>query len=1198
MFAQSDILYPEALNMKFTTFCATVMSATVCALTSSTLAGGGAIAWGWNNAGQTNVPNSAYSNVTAITGGYEHTTVIKNSGVLAWGNNTYGQTNVPGAASSGVTKIAAGAYHSLALTGGSLVAWGYNAQGQCTFPTSTPNSSISAIAAGSYHSLIVRNGTVFAFGWNSYGQCNLGGTGTGSGVTSVAGGYGHSAALKASAVLAWGDNFYGQRTIPTTATFNITAIACGADHTIALNSSGNVIAWGNNSYGQCLGTNSPGSPITTTANGTAVKINGVTLTGVTAIAGGTDHTVALKNGVALAWGTNTNGQCSIPTSATSGVTAIGAGEYHTVAVGVEIIDPCDIDGNGTPNADEPGPSTTSWLFPNITSTFENPANWSAGIPGYNTTAKITGNPQIEFGCDNSVKTLELSTGSSNWYPGMSLNLNSHSLTVYGGRIAFAPGAGSYQPYSVNISGPYSNIYNGAPNDTLPLIFESDHATWNINYTSIYSNRIELATIGSSQIDVKLNNSVLNTRAISKGAATGGSRHIELLNSSIEDFETGLTFGDGIWLSLGSVMDGEYDYAQNLIRANAVFQPGSFLDAWGNLSFSGSASFGGQLDLHAFPSEYHGRSKITVQGPSFNYGAGSSAGDFASMNVYGNNFNQPTCPPPQCAAEGLITLQLSNGNYNGLASIGGPLFIYNTDGSIPAEGNLYTLISLDPNYQGAFDPNNNKFTSIRWVGQPLPNGLTFEQVLTQNALQLLCKRAAIVEPAPSNTTNLANIPIAAASADFTSDGRDDVVNLIVGSSNSVQIMKDFGDGTFTQLRTFALPIAEIPNAIAAGNVQDSSMPEIAVTSTVSGVGFVTLYNATGTVIWRRQLDNSERPTCVCTLSPNIANNVPGKVAVGIEKTSAFTTESSFATTSGSLKTMTATTTTDTPLAGVPRTVRGTDVNGDDFDDATTTGEPSTTTALSPTTGGFIQPVTMTANGPQSQSPQWLNYVPVSIAIGDIDHDGVKDIFAACKDIPAAVPASTRPVACFLSGSISPSSGLYTMSSPTGISVGRPVQGKAITLVQRSDGYSLAVASTDGVNDSVDVLEINTFANGGITVGAQTQIATGGGVISLLTLLDTSRQKFATVRNVVSGFASKDARSSKIASMRGESGFTTNAVIESTGYLEFAYGDINHDGQIDSADLGDMLSQFGLPGNSDLNGDGNTDSADLGVWLGLL
>ena len=90
--------------MKITTICATVMSATVCALTSSTLAGGGALAWGYNFFGQTNVPNTAYSNVTAITGGYRHTIAIKNSGVLAWGSNDWGQTSVPNAALSGVTK--------------------------------------------------------------------------------------------------------------------------------------------------------------------------------------------------------------------------------------------------------------------------------------------------------------------------------------------------------------------------------------------------------------------------------------------------------------------------------------------------------------------------------------------------------------------------------------------------------------------------------------------------------------------------------------------------------------------------------------------------------------------------------------------------------------------------------------------------------------------------------------------------------------------------------------------------------------------------------------------------------------------------------------------------------------------------------------------------------------------------------------
>ena len=1164
--------------MKITTICATVMSATVCALTSNTLAGGGALAWGFNGSGQTNVPNTANSNVTAITGGNQHTLAIKNSGVLAWGSNNYGQTNVPNVASSGVTNIAAGEYHSLALKSGSLFAWGYNGNGQCNFPTSTPNSSISAIAAGSFHSLIVRNGTVFAFGSNDFGQCSLAGTQTGSGVTSVAGGYAHSAALKVGKVLAWGDNSRGQLNIPTTATTGITAIACGLDYIIALNSSGNVIAWGYNIYGECLGTNSAGAAITTATTGTAVKINGVTLTGVTAIAGGFNHTVALTNtGAVLAWGRNLEGQCTIPTPATSGVTAIGAGQDHTVAVDA-IIDPCDVDGNGTPNAYEPGPSTTSWLFPNITSTFEIPTNWSAGIPGYNTDAKISGNPQIEFGCDNSVKTLELSTNSTDSSPGMSLNLNSHTLTVFGGQMQFNPGAGTYMPYSVNINGGF--IYT-SPTGGFPLRFESDHATWNINGTQLYSPSTELATIASSQIDVKLNNSTLNTAAITRGDLTDGSRHIELLNSSIHDFASGLTFGDGISLSLGSIMAGENDYAQNSIVSSGgsgvVFQPGSLLDAWGNLSFVGKASFGGQIDLHTFPSTSHGRSKITVQGQSFNYGAGSSASAFAVMNVYGDNFNQPTCSPPECADEGLITLQLNSiGNYNSLASIGGPLFIHNSDGSIPAEGNLYTLISMDPTYPGgAFDPNNNKFSTVRWVGQPLQNGLTFEQVLSSDKLQLQCVRAPNVEPAPTTTTNLANVPFASASGDFTNDGRDDVVNLILGSSNSVQIMKDMGDGTFTQLRTFTLPAGDTPNAIAVGNATGDAALEIAVTSVQNGVGFVGLYSATGTQIWKNQLGYNELPTCVCILNPYTINgtSMQGQVVLGTDNSGGNVNTPYAFVISGGLKNVSGngTSSQNTPLIGVPRTVSGADIDPDDAPDVTTSGNAPA--AFTGSSLGFIQQVKYQANGPQVGTPLMLSYVPVSIAIADIDGDGVKDICAACNSIPSEIPASTRPVACFSRGSISPASGVFTMSPPTGISVGLPVQGKAVALVQRNGGFSLAVASTDGVNDSVDVIELNTFANGSLSIGNQTQISTGGNVIGLHTLLDQGTQKFAAIRNVT--------------------GFTSSAVIESTGYVELIYGDFDGSGIVDSGDVGYMLLSYGEAGITDLDGSGTTDSGDVGL-----
>lgn len=50
-------------------------------------------------------------------------------------------------------------------------------------------------------------------------------------------------------------------------------------------------------------------------------------------------------------------------------------------------------------------------------------------------------------------------------------------------------------------------------------------------------------------------------------------------------------------------------------------------------------------------------------------------------------------------------------------------------------------------------------------------------------------------------------------------------------------------------------------------------------------------------------------------------------------------------------------------------------------------------------------------------------------------------------------------------------------------------------------------------------------------------------------------------------------------------------ESTSIL----GDLNGDGIVDGADLGELLAQWGGPGSADLNGDGTVDGADLGMLL---
>ena len=80
----------------------------------------------------------------------------------------------------------------------------------------------------------------------------------------------------------------------------VTAIAGGDFHTVALKSDGTVWAWGYNDEGQL------GDGITT---GRTTPVQVSSLSGVTAIAAGYRHTVALKSdGTVWAWGYNEYGQ--------------------------------------------------------------------------------------------------------------------------------------------------------------------------------------------------------------------------------------------------------------------------------------------------------------------------------------------------------------------------------------------------------------------------------------------------------------------------------------------------------------------------------------------------------------------------------------------------------------------------------------------------------------------------------------------------------------------------------------------------------------------------------------------------------------------------------------------------------------------------------------------------------------------------
>ncbi|MBD0379624.1 cadherin-like beta sandwich domain-containing protein [Paenibacillus sp. WST5] len=336
-----------------------------------------------------------------IASGGSHTIATKSDGsVWTWGNNSSGQlgdgtnTNrdfpVKVYGVDEVKAIAGGLGHTVVLKGdGTVWTWGDNNRGELGDNTNTNRNipvqvtnltGVKAIASGGEHTLALMNdGGVRTWGLNVYGQLGNGISGTDSNgprinktptsvwnkdrdsagtlvpfseVSAIAAGGNHSIALKGGMAWTWGHNAYGQLgdgtntskaypvpitslncSYPIDGCFAVTAIAGGANHTIALRSDGTVWTWGRNDSGQ-LGSGS------TDKNYPSIVAD---LDGVVAITGGSGHSVALKNdGTVLTWGNNSSGQLGdgtltsrnrpVQVSGLSGVVAIAGGALHTVAL--------------------------------------------------------------------------------------------------------------------------------------------------------------------------------------------------------------------------------------------------------------------------------------------------------------------------------------------------------------------------------------------------------------------------------------------------------------------------------------------------------------------------------------------------------------------------------------------------------------------------------------------------------------------------------------------------------------------------------------------------------------------------------------------------------------------------------------------------------------------------------------------------
>jgi hypothetical protein len=195
------------------------------------------VCWGWNEFGQTNVPNltnptqvslqdmqicalddsgvvcwgddsyvPALTNPIKISSGWSHTCAIDDSGVVCWGNNDSGQTDVPNLTNP--TQISSGSDHTCALDDSGVVCWGANVQGQ----TDEPNlSNPTLISLGGFHSCALDDSGTVCWGANNSGQTNVPNLINPKVLTSR---WDAVCALDDTGVVCWGNNDYGQTDVP------------------------------------------------------------------------------------------------------------------------------------------------------------------------------------------------------------------------------------------------------------------------------------------------------------------------------------------------------------------------------------------------------------------------------------------------------------------------------------------------------------------------------------------------------------------------------------------------------------------------------------------------------------------------------------------------------------------------------------------------------------------------------------------------------------------------------------------------------------------------------------------------------------------------------------------------------------------------------------------------------------------------
>ncbi len=104
---------------------------------------------------------------------YTQCYILEDGSCVAWGNNDYGQHNIPNTGGRKFVQVSTGINHNVGiLADGSAVVWGENRQ--CDIPDTGGRAFIQVSAGGWHNVAILEDGSCVGWGSNEYGKCDIG----------------------------------------------------------------------------------------------------------------------------------------------------------------------------------------------------------------------------------------------------------------------------------------------------------------------------------------------------------------------------------------------------------------------------------------------------------------------------------------------------------------------------------------------------------------------------------------------------------------------------------------------------------------------------------------------------------------------------------------------------------------------------------------------------------------------------------------------------------------------------------------------------------------------------------------------------------------------------------------------------------------------------------------------------------------